>query len=89
MNTLPTITLDQCVWDRQHNRLVISSTVFTGGFPRQFFVHSPRTGMTVRFGTIGPEDRLYDHDGWDGEQAIYRPIGVVPRIDHAVVTHMF
>lgn len=89
MNALPTITLDQCVWDREHNRLVISSTVFTGGFPRQFFVHSERTGTTVRFGTIGSEDLLYDHDGWDGEQAIYRPIGTVPGIDHAVVTHMF
>lgn len=89
MNTLPEITLSDCHWDREHNRLIISSDRFTGGFPSQFMVHSSKTGRDMRFVAIGPEDRLYCQDQWDGEQAIYRPMTTLSTVDYAVVTHMY
>ena len=87
MKPTPTITLDRCHWDPRHRCLTISSTHFAGGFPRQFSIKSHRTGKTVSFVPVGPEDRLFDQDGWDGEMSIYRPVGITT-VEHAVVTHM-
>lgn len=52
-------------------------------------VHSSKTGRDMRFVAIGPEDRLYCQDQWDGEQAIYRPMTTLSTVDYAVVTHMY
>jgi hypothetical protein len=41
------------------------------------------------FVTVGPQDRLFDQDGWDGEQQIYRPIGNVPNVDYMVIYHTY
>ena len=83
--TIPTVPLESCQYDRQSRRMSLTSDHI--GMPREFFVHSPRTGRDVRFVVVGPEDVLFDQDGWDGEQQIYRPVGVVPTVDHMVIYH--
>jgi len=82
---LPIVDLRLCEYDRQQRRLKLASEYF--GMPREFFVKSNHTGKVVRFTVVGPEDCLFDPDGWDGEQQIYRPVGQVPKVDHLVIYH--
>lgn len=86
---METVSLKYCKYDKKSKVLGVSSEVFGGSFPREFFVRSHVTGMDVRFVAIGVEDVLYDEDGWDGEMMVYRPVGNVPTIDHMVVYHEF
>lgn len=85
MKEIPVVPLRHCEYDRQRRVLKLASEFF--GMPREFFVDSHHTGRQVRFVTVGPEDVLFDHDGWDGVQQIYRPVGVVPGVDHMVIYH--
>jgi hypothetical protein len=84
-SNIPTIDLSKCDYDKSRKVLKLVSEYI--GMPRQFFVKSHHTGKEVRFVEIGPEDKLYDEDGWDGEQKIYRPVGVVPNVDYMVIYH--
>lgn len=84
---LPMVDLSLCEYDSQRRVLKLASEYF--GMPREFFVKSNHTGKVVRFTVIGPEDRLFDPDGWDGEQQIYRPVGQVPKVDHLVIYHQW
>lgn len=81
--TMTAIPLGFCEYDKERKVLKLSSDYF--GMPREFFVKSHHTGKEVRFVAIGPEDKLFDQDGWDGEQCIYRPIGDVSNVDHMVI----
>lgn len=81
--TIPTVSLEDCQYDRETRKIFLSSNHI--GMPREFFVHSPRTGRDIRFVAVGPEDVLFDQDQWDGEQQIYRPVGVVPTVDYMVI----
>ena len=85
MNSIPTVDLKWCEYDRQRRRLRLASEYF--GMPDQFFVRSHHTGKTVRFTVIGPHDKLFDQDQWDGVQQIYRPTSVVPNVDHMIIYH--
>jgi hypothetical protein len=82
---IPIVDLKLCEYDKERKVLKLASEYF--GMPRTFFVKSHHTGKEVRFVTVGPEDKLYDEDGWDGEQQIYRPLGNVPGVDHMVIYH--
>jgi hypothetical protein len=57
--------------------------------PQEFFVRSHHTGKEVRFVAVGPEDVLFDEDGYDGEQCIYRPVGHVPNVDYLVIYNQY
>lgn len=83
----PTVTLDRCEYDKNRKVLKLASEFF--GMPRQFYVVSHKTGKEFRFVAIGPEDVLFDQDGWDGEQQIYRPVGHCPTVDHMVIYNQY
>jgi hypothetical protein len=38
---------------------------------------------------VTPADVLFDEDGWDGEQQVYRPLGNVPGVDHMVIYNQY
>ena len=82
---IPTVPLSRCEFDKERRVLKLASEFF--GMPSTFFVKSHHTGKEVRFVTVGESDKLFDPDGWDGEQQIYRPVGNVPNVDHMVIYH--
>lgn len=84
---IPTVDLKLCEFDKNRKVLKLASEHF--GMPSQFFVKSHHTGKEVRFVAIGPEDKLFDQDGWDGEQCIYRPTSVSTNVDYMVIYNQF
>ena len=82
---IPSVSLKDCEYDKNRKVLKLASEFF--GMPRQFYVVSHKTGKEFRFTPVGPEDVLFDEDGWDGEQQIYRPVGHCPTVDHMVIYH--
>lgn len=84
---LPRIELKLCEYNKTRRVLMLASEYI--GMPQQFIVHSHHSGKEVRFTVVGPEDLLFDSDQWDGEQQIYRPVGVVPGVDHMVIYHQY
>ena len=80
---IPVVDLKLCEFDKTRKVLKLASEYF--GMPREFFVRSHHSGKEVRFVAVGPEDKLFDEDGWDGEQQIYRPVGNVSNVDHMVI----
>ena len=87
MNSIPTVDLNLCEFDKTRKVLKLASEYF--GMPLTFFVKSHHTGKEVRFVTVDTSDVLFDQDGWDGEQQIYRPVGNVPGVDHMVIYHAY
>lgn len=81
----PTVPLSHCEFDKTRLVLKLASEFF--GMPREFFVESHHTGRVVRFVAVQPGDPLWDEDGWDGEQCVYRPAAEEARlrIDHMVI----
>jgi len=57
--------------------------------PSSFFVKSHKTGKEVHFVPVTPDDPLFDYDGWDGEQQIYRPVGHCPNVDYMVIYNQY
>lgn len=84
---IPTVPMMYCEFDKTRRVLKLASEFC--GMPEQLCIKSHHTGKTVRFKVVGPEDRLFDEDQWDGEQQIYRPIGHVPNVDHLVIYHQY
>lgn len=84
---LPRVGLEYCEYDKSRKVLKLASEYF--GMPAEFFVKSHHTGKEVRFKAVDEHDVLFDQDGWDGEQCIYRPIGHVPNVDHMVIYHAY
>lgn len=87
--SIGTVSLKYCSYDKNRKTLTLASEFFGGRFPSQFFVRSHHTGKDVRFTTVGPEDKLFDQDQWDGEMQIYRPVGNVTNVDYLVVRHEY
>ena len=83
MNTIPSVDLKICEYDKTRKVLKLASEYM--GMPSQFYVVSYKTGKEFRFVAVGPEDVLFDQDGWDGEQQIYRPVGHCPTVNHMVI----
>lgn len=84
---IPTVSLKNCEYDKTRKVLKLASEYF--GMPKEFFVKSHHTGKEVRFKVVDQNDVLFDQDGWDGEQQIYRPMGNVPGVDHMVIYHQY
>lgn len=84
---IPTVCLALCEYDKQRRVLTLASEYM--GKPREFFVRSNHTGKEVRFIAVGEHDVLFDQDGWDGEQQIYRPVGNVPTVDYMVIYNQY
>ena len=85
---IPSVDLSKCDYDKARKVLKLVSDYI--GMPRQFFVKSHHTGKEVRFVAVGPEDKLFNEDGWDGEMCVYRPAGGnVPGVDHLVIYHAY
>ena len=81
------VGLELCEYDKDRRVLKLASEYI--GMPREFYVVSQHTGKEVRFKVVDQFDILFDQDGWDGEQQIYRPVGNVPRVDHLVIYHQY
>lgn len=84
---IPCVSLKFCEYDKKHKVLKLASEFF--GMPRSFFVKSHHTGKVVQFIPVTHDDVLFDEDGWDGEQMIYRPLGNVPGVDHMVIYNQY
>jgi hypothetical protein len=84
---IPTVELKLCEYDKKRKVLTLPSEYI--GMPLTFFVKSHHTGKEVRFVPVTPADILFDEDGWDGEQQIYRPLGNVPGVDHMVIYNLY
>lgn len=81
------VSLEHCEYDKKRKVLKLASEFF--GMPSSFIVRSHHTGKDVRFVCVGPEDKLFNEDGWDGEQQVYRPVGNVPNVDHMVIYNVW
>lgn len=77
------VSLARCEYDKTRKVLKLSSEYF--GMPPSFFVKSHITGKSVMFVPVKPGDPLFDEDGWDGEQCIYRPVGELKTVDYMVI----
>ena len=82
---IPSVSLKLCEYDKTRKVLKLASEYM--GMPREFFVVSHKTGKEFRFVPVNEHDVLFDQDGWDGEQMIYRPVGHCPTVDHMVIYH--
>ena len=85
MKSIPTVDLKLCEYNSNTKVLKLASEYF--GMPSEFYVKSHHTGKVVRFVTVSPADPLFDEDGWDGEQQIYRPVGSNTKVDYMVIYH--
>lgn len=85
--SIPTVCLALCEYDKRRRVLKLASEYI--GMPKEFFVKSHHTGKEVRFVAVGPEDLLFDHDQWDGERQIYRPMGIVLAVNYLVIYHQY
>lgn len=88
------VSLSSCKYDKQRRTLCIAYKDLPvhfknenkgGGFPAGVFIHSEKTGRVIYFAPVGPNDRLYSEDHWDGEQQIYRPNVALDTVDHLVI----
>lgn len=69
---VPILDLSHCKFIKERKTLVVNSN-FTGGrFPAKIKVRSHITNIVLEFVPVTEDDPLFDQDGWDGEQAIYR-----------------
>ena len=85
----PVVPLRSCEFDKARRRLLLASEIC--GMPSMLYVESHHTGRVIRFIPVGPEDKLFDPDQWDGEQQIYRPVGgeAVSNVDYLVIYHQY
>jgi hypothetical protein len=81
------VSTAQCQYDKARRVLTLSSEVI--GMPGEFWVRSHHTGKIVKFTAVQPGDSLFDQDGWDGQQCIYRPVVAVPNVDHMVIYNQY
>ena len=80
---IPVVNLKTCEFDKSRKVLKLASEYM--GMPVAFHVKSDYTGRQVLFVLVGPEDVLFDPDGWDGEMQVYRPAEDIPNVDHMVI----
>jgi len=87
MKNIPTVDLRDCEYNKTRKVLTLPSEYM--GMPLTFFVKSHHTGKVVRFVPVTPADVLFDQDGWDGEQQIYRPLESNTNVDYMVIYHQY
>lgn len=81
--SLPTVSLELCEYNRDQKRLSLPSEYF--GMPLRFRVVSHKTGKSVTFAPVTENDPLFDQDQWDGVQQIYRPVDKLPNVEYLVI----
>ncbi len=82
---VPAVDLKLCEYDKRRKVLKLASEYM--GMPAEFEVLSHHTGRKVKFKPVQPGDVLWDEDGWDGEQVVYRPVETIRNVDHMVIYH--
>ena len=87
MKTIPTVELKLCEYRKDKKYLALASEYC--GMPAKLFVRSHHTGKTVTFEAVQPGDPLWDEDGWDGEQCIYRPTNNVSNVEYLVIYNQY
>jgi hypothetical protein len=80
------VPLNRCEYDKSRKVLKLASEFM--GMPHEFYVKSHFTNRKIKFTAIGPEDKLFDEDQWDGEQQIYRQFEV-GTIDYMVIYNQY
>ena len=80
---IPVVDLYRCIYRKEEKYLSLVSEYM--GMPAEFAVRSHHTGKVVTFKAVQPGDPLWDEDGWDGEQCIYRPTTTVPNVEYMVI----
>lgn len=80
---IPVFEMAICEFDKTRKCLKIASEYY--GMPARFYVRSQHTGRKVLFTAVQPGDPLWDEDGWDGEQCIYRPVDNLPKVEYFVI----
>ena len=84
---IPMVDLKFCEYDKARKVLKLASEYF--GMPKNFAVRSHHTGRTVMFESVQPGDPLWDEDGWDGEQCIYRPVVPLRNVEYMVIYNQY
>ena len=79
----PVIPMQMCEFAKEQKILKLTSEPF--GMPAKFYVQSNHTGRKILFTAVQPGDPLWDEDGWDGEQCIYRPTEDVKNVAYMVI----
>lgn len=83
----PTVSLSRCEYDKKRKVLKLTSECV--GMPNKIIVKSHITGKEILFTPVQEFDPLFDEDGWDGEQKIYRPVENISTIEYMVIYNMF
>lgn len=85
----PVVSLEFCEYDKYRKFLKLSSEYC--GMPPTLIIKSHKTGREVTFVQVDPTDKLYDPDGWDGEQNVYRtfPFNALPNVHYLVIMHTY
>ena len=79
---IETYSLRQCEYNKVSKMLVLP--VLTR-FPPKAIIVSHQTGKSVEFVPVTSDDPLFDQDGWDGVQQIYRPVVHVPNVEALII----
>ena len=83
----PVVELTLCEYRKERKYLTLPSEYM--GMPAKFYAFSNHTGKKVLFTAVQPGDPLWDEDGWDGEQCVYRPTEHLPKVDYFVIYNQF
>jgi hypothetical protein len=84
MNSIKQVSLSLCRYDKIQKIIYLSRKHI--GMPHELLIESQYTGAIHAFTAIGPGDRLYDEDGWDGEMNVYRPVVDIPNVDILIIS---
>lgn len=87
MNQIKTVDLNLCEFRKERKCLTLASEYM--GMPAEFYVKSHYTGKKVLFKAVQPGDPLWDEDGWDGEQCIYRPTQPLPNVEYMCIYNQY
>lgn len=88
MTNIPKVSLKKFEYAKNTGTLT-SGTISCNlsGFPREIDVVSHHTGEIIRFRQVSYEDPWCDHDFWDGEMMVYRPVTAVKNVGKLVLGH--
>ena len=84
---IPVVDMKWCEFRKEQKCLTLASEYF--GMPAEFAVRSNHTGKVVTFKAVQPGDPLWDEDGWDGEQCVYRPTINIPNVEYMVIYNQY
>lgn len=83
------VSLKVCDYRRDLKRLTLASEYFGGGFPRDVWVRSHKTGQMVHFVSMPRDHPRFSEDCWDGEEAHYVPSPPIETVEELVVYHAY